>query len=77
MAVGEPQIEMFDTVEQISSYMDKNKPRYLMGTGTPGDLLGAVKGVLICLIVFCQQGQVEMVLLSPEWQNKLTKCQIS
>ena len=43
LAVGEPQIEMFDTVEQISSFMDKNKPRYLMGTGTPGDLLGAVK----------------------------------
>jgi len=43
LAVGELQIEMFDTVEQISLYMDKNKPRYLMGTGTPGDLLGAVK----------------------------------
>ncbi len=43
LAVGESQNEMFDTVEEISTYMDKNKPRYVMGTGTPGDLLGAVK----------------------------------
>lgn len=43
LAVGETQNEMFDTVEEISEYMDKNKPRYVMGTGTPGDLLGAVK----------------------------------
>ena len=25
------------------SYMPKNKPRYLMGVGTPSDILGAVK----------------------------------
>ena len=43
LAVGEPQSEMFNTVEEITALMDKNKPRYLMGTGTPGDLLGAVK----------------------------------
>jgi len=34
---------MFETVEEITPFMDKNKPRYLMGTGTPGDLIGAVK----------------------------------
>ena len=43
LAVGETQNEMFNTVEEISYYMDKYKPRYVMGTGTPGDLLGAVK----------------------------------
>jgi queuine tRNA-ribosyltransferase len=43
LAVGEPQDEMFKTVEEISPLMDKYKPRYVMGTGTPGDLLGAVK----------------------------------
>ncbi|MEK9959172.1 MAG: tRNA guanosine(34) transglycosylase Tgt [Pelagibacteraceae bacterium] len=43
LAVGETQNEMFETVEEISVLMPKNKPRYLMGTGTPGDLLGAVK----------------------------------
>ena len=43
LAVGESQDEMFETVEEITPFMDKNKPRYLMGTGTPGDLIGAVK----------------------------------
>ena len=43
LAVGETQNEMFDTTETITEHMVKNKPRYLMGTGTPGDLLGAVK----------------------------------
>ena len=43
LAVGETQDEMFETVEEITPFMDKNKPRYLMGTGTPGDLIGAVK----------------------------------
>jgi len=43
LAVGESQVEMFETVEEITPFMDKNKPRYLMGTGTPGDLIGAVK----------------------------------
>ena len=43
LAVGESQDEMFETIEEITPFMDKNKPRYLMGTGTPGDLIGAVK----------------------------------
>ena len=43
LAVGESQDEMFETVEEITPFMDKNNPRYLMGTGTPGDLIGAVK----------------------------------
>jgi queuine tRNA-ribosyltransferase len=43
LAVGESQDEMFETVEEITPFMDKSKPRYLMGTGTPGDLIGAVK----------------------------------
>ena len=43
LAVGESQDEMFETVDEITPFMDKNKPRYLMGTGTPGDLIGAVK----------------------------------
>ena len=32
-----------------------------MGVGTPSDILGAVKEVLICLIVLCQQDQEEQV----------------
>ena len=42
LAVGETQSQMFDTVAQISPKMPYNKPRYLMGVGTPSDILGAV-----------------------------------
>ena len=43
LAVGESQIEMFKTLDDIKIHMPKDKPRYLMGVGTPGDILGAVK----------------------------------
>ena len=43
LAVGETQNEMFETVKYITSFMPVNKPRYLMGVGTPSDILGAVK----------------------------------
>ena len=42
LAVGETQIEMFNTVRNITNKMPKHKPRYLMGVGTPSDILGAV-----------------------------------
>ena len=43
LAVGEKQAEMFNVLNDTVSYMPKNKPRYLMGVGTPSDILGAVK----------------------------------
>jgi len=43
LAVGETQSEMFETVKNITDEMPENKPRYLMGVGTPSDILGAVK----------------------------------
>tara|TARA_B110001450_G_scaffold226632_1_gene225499 strand:+ start:97 stop:1209 length:1113 start_codon:yes stop_codon:yes gene_type:complete len=43
LAVGETQKEMFDVLDDIKEYMPENKPRYLMGVGTPSDILGAVK----------------------------------
>ncbi len=43
LAVGETQKQMFKVLDDISSFMPKNKPRYLMGVGTPSDILGAVK----------------------------------
>ena len=43
LAVGETQSEMFETVRNIANKMPENKPRYLMGVGTPSDILGAVK----------------------------------
>ena len=43
LAVGETQLEMFKVLENIVPNISKNKPRYLMGVGTPSDILGAVK----------------------------------
>jgi queuine tRNA-ribosyltransferase len=34
---------MFNILNNTVSYMPKDKPRYLMGVGTPSDILGAVK----------------------------------
>ncbi len=43
LAVGETQGQMFKVLDDIVPHMPKNKPRYLMGVGTPSDILGAVK----------------------------------
>ena len=43
LAVGETQSEMFKVLDAITKYMPSDKPRYLMGVGTPSDILGAVK----------------------------------
>ena len=34
---------MFKVLDDVVPSMPKNKPRYLMGVGTPSDILGAVK----------------------------------
>jgi len=43
LAVGETQDEMFKVLDDIKDHMPEDKPRYLMGVGTPADILGAVK----------------------------------
>ncbi len=43
LAVGETQSEMFSVLDDIKNFMPEDKPRYLMGVGTPSDILGAVK----------------------------------
>tara|TARA_B100001057_G_scaffold134705_1_gene134121 strand:+ start:491 stop:1603 length:1113 start_codon:yes stop_codon:yes gene_type:complete len=43
LAVGESQDEMFDVLDAIKKKLPYNKPHYLMGVGTPSDILGAVK----------------------------------
>ena len=42
LAVGETHQEMYDTIEAVEEYMPKDKPRYLMGVGTPGNIIEAV-----------------------------------
>ena len=43
LAVGETQAEMFTVLEDIKENLPDDKPHYLMGVGTPNDILGAVK----------------------------------
>ena len=43
LAVGETQKEMFQVLDDVKSNLPELKPRYLMGVGTPSDILGAVK----------------------------------
>jgi len=42
LAVGESQLEMFKILSETTDFLPKKKPRYLMGVGTPSDILGAV-----------------------------------
>ena len=43
LAVGETQKEMFSVLDNLKQSLPDNKPHYLMGVGTPSDILGAVK----------------------------------
>jgi len=43
LAVGEANEVMYDMVEHTTQFMPADKPRYLMGVGTPEDLLNAIE----------------------------------
>ena len=42
LAVGETAEEMYETIEAVEPHMPENKPRYLMGVGTPANIVEAV-----------------------------------
>ena len=43
LSVGEANSDMYDTVEWTTQFMPQDKPRYLMGVGTPEDLVENVR----------------------------------
>ena len=43
LAVGETQNQMFNVLDDIKFSLPPEKPHYLMGVGTPSDIIGAVK----------------------------------
>ena len=46
LAVGEPKPEMYDTAQYTAELLPRDRPRYLMGVGTPEDLLeGVARGI--------------------------------
>ncbi|MDR0506564.1 MAG: tRNA guanosine(34) transglycosylase Tgt [Dysgonamonadaceae bacterium] len=43
LAVGEPTEKMYEMIETVNEILPKDKPRYLMGVGTPANLLEAIE----------------------------------
>ena len=43
LAVGEPAEVMYDIIEKVIPFMPSDRPRYLMGVGTPSNILNAVE----------------------------------
>ena len=72
LAVGEPTEVMYEMVELVNSILPKDKPRYLMGVGTPANLLENIsRGVDMfdCVMptrngrngmLFTSEGQINM-----------------
>ena len=53
LAVGEPTDVMYGVIEAVEPYMPKDKPRYLMGVGTPSNIIeGVARGVdfFVCVM---------------------------
>jgi len=70
LAVGEKQSQMFKVLDDIVPSMPKNKPRYLMGVGTPSDVLGAVKrGIdMFDCVIPTRSGRTGLAFT---WQGKI------
>ena len=46
LAVGEPTQTMYDIIDAVEPHMPRDKPRYLMGVGTPSNIIeGVARGV--------------------------------
>ena len=70
LAVGEKQNDMFRILNETTDYLPKEKPRYLMGVGTPSDILGAVnEGIDMCDCVMpTRSGRTGLAFT---WQGKV------
>ena len=70
LAVGESQSEMFSILNKTVKLMPRSKPRYLMGVGTPSDILGAVKaGIdMFDCVMPTRSGRTGLAFT---WQGKL------
>jgi len=81
LAVGEPRKKTWEMVDAILPYLPPNKPRYMMGIGTPEDITEAVKrgiDMFDCVLptrlgrhgsVFTKQGIIHIT----NEKNKLSK----
>jgi queuine tRNA-ribosyltransferase len=79
LAVGEPVEKMYEMIEVVNEILPRDKPRYLMGVGTPANLLEAIeRGVDMfdCIMptrngrnaqVFTKEGIMNM--RNKQWEN--------
>jgi len=79
LAVGEPAEKMYEMIEVVNEILPKDKPRYLMGVGTPANLLEAIeRGVDMfdCIMptrngrngqLFTSQGTIN--IRNKKWEN--------
>ena len=70
LAVGETQSQMFKILNETTHLLPEDKPRYLMGVGTPSDILGAVNyGVdMFDCVLPTRSGRTGLAFT---WQGKL------
>ncbi len=59
LSVGEPKESMLEVLNWTTPLLPENSPRYLMGVGTPGDILKPSCSGLIFLTVSSQRGTPE------------------
>ena len=83
LAVGEPTEEMYGMIEVVNDILPEHKPRYLMGVGTPWNILEAIeRGVDMfdCVMptrngrngmIFTQNGV--MNLRNKKWEDDFTE----
>lgn len=83
LAVGEPTEVMYEMIEVVNDILPKNKPRYLMGVGTPWNILEAIeRGVDMfdCVMptrngrngmIFTQNGVINM--RNKKWEDDFTE----
>lgn len=82
LAVGEPTEVMYEMIEVVNEILPKDKPRYLMGVGTPWNILEAIeRGVDMfdCVMptrngrnamLFTYEGTMNM--RNKKWENDFT-----
>lgn len=81
LSVGEPKDIMYDLLEVVTPHLPQNKPRYLMGVGTPDCLLeGVLRGVDMfdCVLATrvarngtCLTGQGRLVVRNAKYKEDL------
>ncbi|MBQ7988392.1 MAG: tRNA guanosine(34) transglycosylase Tgt [Bacteroidaceae bacterium] len=82
LAVGEPAEVMYEMIEVVNAILPKDKPRYLMGVGTPANLLEAIeRGVdMFDCVMPTRNGRNAMLFTSQgimTLRNKKWECDFS